>query len=231
MKRIGILGGLGPEATLDYYRTITRTFARLHPEQGYPDIVVYSADLKAFMARVDRGDWPGVIALLLEKLRALHAAGADFAAIASNTPHHVFGELAAASPLPLVSIVETACAEARRRGLRHVGLMGTALTMSADFYRRPFRDAGVAVTAPTAGEQARIHHLIFSELELGVFRPETRDELLGIGRRMRREHGIEALVLACTELPLLLTEAPVDLPFLDPSALHCEEIVRRCLAP
>ena len=230
MKTIGIVGGLGPESTVDYYQRIIGDFVKRRPATTYPEIVVYSANSDELFALIDRRDWDGIVAMLLAKVRALAAAGADFAAISANTPHVVFDRVAAASPIPLLSIVEATRDAARAAGMRRVGLLGTKLTMSSDFYATAFQPAGIAVVVPTEEEQQLIHHRLMTEIELGIFRAETRAELNAIGLRLLREHGIDGIVLGCTELPLIMTEPIPGLPFLDTTAIHCERIVRECEA-
>lgn len=229
MRKIGILGGLGPESTLDYYKTIIGTFNRQHRELAYPEIIVYSANLNAFMQMVTDKDWPALVEWLLERIRILHNGGADFVAMASNTPHIVFEEVSAKAPLPLLSIVEATCSRAQTMGLKKIGLLGTSLTMEADFYKKPFVLQGINVVVPTAEEQQLIHHRLFSEIELGVIKESTRDELLAIIKRMREEQQIDSVVLGCTELPLLLTEDMGNIPFLNTSAIHCETIIKHCI--
>lgn len=230
MKTIGILGGLGPESTSDYYREIISAFNTTYPELAYPEIIVYSANLNEFMPLVQEGNRGRIIDWLLAKIQRLHRAGADFAAIASNTPHLVFDELQEASPIPMLSIVEATCDRAREMGLKNVGLLGTRLTMRADFYKKPFIADNISVVVPTEEEQELIHHRLFSEIELGIFKDATRDELLTIAERMVKEDGIDALILGCTELPLILTsKEEFGIPLLNTTAIHCESIVAYCI--
>nr|HOO47642.1 amino acid racemase [Deltaproteobacteria bacterium] len=143
MKKIGILGGLGPESTHDYYRGIIRAVREDHPEHIYPEIVIYSADLNGFIRLMDSGNLSAVTDFLTEKIAALARSGADFAAIASNTPHVVFDEVRERSPIPLISIVEETCREAYKMGMKKTGLLGTGFTMEQDFYIRPFAEKGI----------------------------------------------------------------------------------------
>ena len=230
MKTIGIIGGIGPESTVDYYKQIIAAFNARHADLAYPEIIVYSANLHELMGIVKARDWSALADWLLDKLSALERAGAEFAAIASNTPHIVFDQVAARSPLPLLSIVEATCNRARGMGLRHIGLMGTRLTMAEAFYKQPFIAAGMSVVVPSDGEQRLINHKLFSEIELGIFTEATKVELLAIVKRMVDEEGIDSLILGCTELPLILTESQFGIPFLNTTAIHCEAIVSHCLA-
>lgn len=229
MKKIGILGGIGPESTIDYYKSIISAFNTRYPELAYPEIILYSANLNELMTFIDARNWTGLSGWLLEKIGSIHRAGAEFAAIASNTPHIVFDEIKSRSPIPLLSIVEETCDKAQKLGLKNVGLLGTKLTMASDFYKKPFQSRGISVVVPSEPEQQHIHQRLFSEIELGIFKDSTREELLSIAKRMLDEDNIDSVVLGCTELPLILTESKYGIPFLDTTAIHCESIIRYCI--
>ena len=229
MKRIGIIGGIGPESTLDYYRGIIDAFRKSNGGQNYPEIIVYSADLGELLEIVDANDLDKLVEWLLTRIEALQRAGAEFAAIASNTPHVVFDEVQKRSPLPLISIVEATCNKAESLGMRRLGLMGTRFTMQADFFEKPFRARGMTVAVPTPEEQLFIHEKLFSEIELGIIKSETRDALLTIVKRMIERDSIDSLILGCTELPLILPGEAHGILFLNTSAIHVESIIRHCL--
>jgi len=229
MKTIGIIGGLGPESTVDYYKEIIAAFNVKYVEMTYPEIIIYSASINELMKFVETKNWPRLSEWLLEKISSIHRAGAEFAVIASNTPHIVFDEIKSKSLIPLLSIVEETCNKAQEMNLKNIGLMGTKLTMEADFYKKPFISKGISVVVPSEEEQQLIHHKLFSEIELGIFKDSTREELLAIAKRMVDEEGIDALILGCTELPLILTESKYGIPFLNTTAIHCESIIKHCL--
>lgn len=229
MKKIGIIGGVGPESTLDYYRGIIDAFRELNEGVQYPEIIIYSADLNELLRIVEAKDLDRLTDWLLAKVEALHRAGAEFAVIASNTPHVVFEEVAERSPLPLLSIVEATRAMAESLGVKRPGLLGTSFTMQADFFQRPFHRRGMTVVVPSAEEQQFIHEKLFSEIELGIIKEETRYALLAIVRRMVDQDGIDSAILGCTELPLILPGQAYGIPFLNTAAIHVESIVRHCL--
>lgn len=229
MKTIGIIGGIGPESTLDYYKTIIAAFQTRYADLAYPEIIVYSVNMNELMEFIKTRNWPNLAEWLSEKIDILQQAGAEFAVIASNTPHIVFDEIKAKSPIPLLSIVDATCSKARELGLKKIGLMGTKLTMEEDFYKKPFVSKGISVVVPSENEQQLIHHRLFSEIELGIFKDSTREELLGIVMRMVDDSGIDSLILGCTELPLILTESKYNIPFLNTSAIHCESIISKCI--
>jgi len=229
MKKIGIIGGIGPESTLDYYRGIIDAFREHRGGMNYPNIIIYSADLTELLQILEAKALDKLVEWLLARIEALHRAGAEFAAIASNTPHVVFDEVAKRSPLPLLSIVEATCGKAQSLGVKRPGLLGTRFTMQADFFQQPFREHGMTVVVPLAEEQEFIHDKLFSEIELGIIRDETREALLMIVMDMIKRDGIDCLILGCTELPLILPGAAHGIPFLNTAAIHVESIVKYCL--
>ena len=230
MKTIGLIGGLGPESTVDYYKSIIHGSTGGRPDPVYPEIIIYSVNMTEVMAMVTGGNRGKLTDFLLGKIGALHRAGAELGAIASNTPHIVFDEVAARSPIPLVSIVEATLEYACTNSLKRCGLMGTATTMANDFYRKAFDRRAIEVVMPSEKEQQLIHHRIFSEIEIGIFNDSTREELLAITRRMIADEGIDALILGCTELPLILTGSAFSgIPFLNTTAIHCRKIVESAI--
>ncbi|MEJ2355105.1 MAG: amino acid racemase [candidate division WOR-3 bacterium] len=229
MKKIGIIGGLGPESTVDYYKEIISAFNTQYKELSYPEMVIYSANINKLLEFVNSKKWSEFADWLGEKVISVYRAGADFAAIASNTPHIVFEEVKKKSPITLLSIVEETCKEAGRLQAKRIGLLGTRLTMESDFYKEHLKDNGISVVVPTKPERELIQERLFSEIELGIFKDSTRDELLGIVKRMIDEDKIDSLILGCTELPLILTESKYGVPFLNTTAIHCESIVRYCV--
>lgn len=229
MKKIGLIGGIGPESTLDYYERIIAAFGAGKAGANYPEIILYSANLAELMAILKTGDMARLSDWLVVKFQALHRAGADFAAIASNTPHVVFEEVAARSPIPLISIVEATRQKAASLGLKKLGLLGTLFTMQADFYQRAFATSGISVAVPSTESQQLIEQRLFAEIEIGIIKDSTREELLAIAKRMIDREGIEGVILGCTELPLILTQdAYFSVPFLNTTAIHVESIVEYC---
>jgi len=229
MKKIGIVGGIGPESTLDYYRGIINAFRERIGGMNYPDIIIYSADLTELVEILESMAMDRLVKWLLARVEALHRTGAEFAVIASNTPHMVFDEVSKRSPLPMLSIVEATCGKAVTLGVKRPGLMGTKFTMEADFFRKPFLDHGIEVVVPLPEEQRLIHEKLFSEIELGIIREETREALLAIVKKMIDRDRIDSLILGCTELPLILDRDAFGITFLNTVAIHVEGIVKYCM--
>jgi len=230
MKRIGIIGGIGPESTIDYYKMIIGAVYGQQADSGYPEIIIYSADMSALMKIMEAKDWDGLTDWLLDKVTSLHRAGAEFAVIGSNSPHIVFDKVSPRSPIPMLSIVEETLKNAQKRGLKKLGLLGTMFTMEADFFRRPFGEHDITVVVPDKEDHGLIHHRLFSEIELGIIKDSTRSELLSIVKKMIDRHSIDGLILGCTELPLILDKDEFGIPFLNTTAIHAEGIVNYCLA-
>jgi aspartate racemase len=229
MTRVGLVGGLGPESTIDYYRRILEAYQRHDPTTS-PSIVIDSLDVRRALRLVDT-DRPALTDYLLASLRRLAGAGADFAAMTANTPHIVFDELARQTPVPLVSIVEVCGEAARRRGLRRLALLGTRFTMEAPFYPEVLARSGVTVVTPGAAERAWLHERYVGELLRGDFRDETRRGVVSLITRLRDAEAVDGVILGGTELPLLLAEPVIaDVPALDTTELHVAAIVERLLA-
>ena len=152
-------------------------------------------------------------------------SGADFIALSANTPHIVFDRLKEQSTVPLVSIIEATKDEAVRLNKRKLGLFGTIFTMTGDFFKTPFQNSDIEIVVPTVEEMEFINHKISSELELGIVKEETLGGFQKIIERMKKECGIEAIVLGCTELPLLLNDEVSAVPCLDTMKIHINTLV------
>ncbi|MDQ6771259.1 MAG: amino acid racemase [Gemmatimonadota bacterium] len=229
MTTLGIVGGLGPESTIDYYRRILERWKRDDPSSS-PSIVIDSLDVTRGLNLVEH-DRPALVEYLSASLSRLAAAGADFAAMAANTPHVVFDDLVSHSPIPVLSIVEACADEAQRRGLRRLGLFGTRFTMEGAFYPTVVSRRGMAIARPNAEERTWIHGRYIGQLLKGDFRDETRDGVSSVVRRLRKEENIDGVILGGTELTLLLSGPLVaEIPALDTTALHVDAIVKRLRA-
>jgi len=230
MKKIGLIGGLGPEATVDYYKEIIKAFSADNEDLNFPEIIVYSVNMSEFIGLMKQKEYGKATSYLLEKLNRLKLAGADFAAITANTPHLLFDEIEKKSPLPLISIVEATSREAVKRNLRRPGLFGTGFTMNASFYPDVFKKNDMEVIMPNQAEKEVINEKLFSEIELGIFKDETRNLLIGIIQKMVDEQQIDSVILGCTEFPLILSEPEYcGIPVLNTTQIHVNEIVKKCL--
>lgn len=231
MKIIGMIGGIGPESTIDYYRRLLEGAQKRNPGGPSPAIIINSIDLQKGLALLGANHLTELTEYIVPEVMRLHGAGAEFGFLAANSPHIVFNDIAQRSPIPLVSIVEATCAEAKARGFKKLGLFGTRFTMHGRFYPDVFTREGVGLAVPSAAEQDYIHDKYINELIPGKFLPETRDGLLAIAARMKKDDGIQALVLGGTELPLILTDSSLlGIPFLDTTQIHVNAILERAMA-
>ncbi|MGC9152001.1 MAG: aspartate/glutamate racemase family protein [Microbacter sp.] len=231
MKKIGIVGGLGPESTVAYYQEIIRSFQSDGYSSNYPDIVLLSVNLYEFMHYMQHEQYEQATQFLLNQLMRLKQAGADFAAISANTPHLFFPALRDRSPLLLISIVEAACDRASELNLKRCGLFGTAFTMKSTFYQEVFAQRQIEIVVPDEGDQRFLQEKLFSEIELGIFKDETRQDLIRIIQKMIDQQHIDSLILGCTEFPLILTEPSyAGIPMLNTTSIHVQRIVAFCKA-
>jgi aspartate racemase len=221
MKTLGIVGGIGPESTIEYYRFILDGYRARVADGSAPHLIIDSLDVNHGIAMLDANDLTGLTNYLSESVARLVRSGAEIALVAANTPHLVFAQVQARAPVPMISIVEATCNHARRLGFKRLGLLGTGFTMRARFYPDVFERAGLELITPGESERSLIHEIYIHQLLKNKFLPESRAAIITIIERMRKDDQIEALILAGTELPLLLRGSePEGLTFLDTTMIH-----------
>lgn len=226
MKKIGMIGGFGPESTLDYYRLIIETYMKETNGESYPEIIIYSMDINKLMKLVDNKDWDTLVEWLVSGIEVLHKGGADFAFISANTPHIVFDKVNKLSPIPLISIIEATAEYIKSQGIKKVGLLGTKFTMESNFFQEVCKKNNIQIFMPNEEERNYIHKKLMTEIELGNFLDETRTGLLDIIKRMINDNSIDGIILGCTELPLILTKSEFGVPFFNTTKIHVESIVK-----
>ena len=229
MKTLGLIGGTGPESTIDYYRLLTAQY-REKADGASPPIIINSVDLQRMIGWMSANEFDKVTDYLAGEFEKLEKAGVDFAALTANTPHIVFDDLKQRVNLPLISIVEAACERAQALGLKSVGLFGTRYTMQAPFYPKVFSGTPIKLVTPNEEEQEYIHDKYFNELLKDTFLPETRAKFLTIADEMKARDGIEAVILGGTEIPLLLrTEEHNGIQLLDTTRIHVDRLIEEML--
>lgn len=235
MKTLGLIGGVGPESTIEYYRLIIAAYREQVPNRAYPSLIVNSINLQQYLDWINANDLESFANGLVEEIDRLARAGADFAALCSNTPHIVFDELQSRSSLRLISIIEATCKRVKQFGLRKVGLFGTRFTMQGRFYPDVFSRAGVELVTPDEIDQDYIHGKYMGELLNDIFLPETREQMLTIAGKMQSRAGIEGIILGGTELPLLLRPDTFSdgqhngIRFFDTTRIHVDRLVEELL--
>ena len=227
MKKPGLIGGTGPESTIEYYRQIA--YGVQKKTGCFPDLVIESLSVFDVLDYCDRKDYAGLADYLLKGLHCLSEAGADFACLTGITPHIVFDEISKRSPLPVISMIDTACEKTEKLGYHKIALLGTYPTMKGTFFQKPFEQAGIQVITPDEEEMQYIGGIIETQLELGKMIPETKKRLCAIVKRMVKEEGIQAVVLGCTELPMILNEKVLSMPCLDVVKIHTDQLISMIL--
>ena len=224
LKKLGLVGGTGPESTAIYYRELNRIINQKTGGKAFPELCIESVDLYRTLGYCKAGDDEALVQYLLDAVKNLVVCGADFAALTANTVHSVFDRLSALSPIPLVSIVDAVCEEAFRRGYRKIGLWGTIYTMNGAGVRNSVTARKIELVTPPENEKSLVNSRIADELELGIVKDSTVRELVSVIQGMKERDGIEAVILGCTELPLALNDKNCSVPCLDTMKIHIDTL-------
>lgn len=227
MEKIGIVGGIGPASTLDYYRDIINGYREKTGLDEYPLVVVDSINMSEMIRALDEQAYGRVVDQVVASIDNLAAAGATVAAIASNTPHIVYPEIAARAAIPVVSIVEETCRYIQRCGYRRVVVLGTRFTMGSGLYTRALAAHSIEAFVPDEAGIAEVHGLIFPRLEQGIVVPEDKRRMLAIAEEYIARQHADALVLGCTEIPLMIHDGDASVPCVNTTQVHIDAMVRR----
>lgn len=224
MKTLGILGGMSPESTVSYYVNVNRAVNRALGGNRSAKILMSSVDFEEIVQCQKAGDWPKAGEILAEQAELLERAGADGILLATNTMHKVASQITDRINVPFLHILDGVANRIKARGLNNVALLGTAFTMSDNFYRDGLTERGINAIVPDESDQREIHRIIFDELCLGAIKPESKDFYLKTIEKLTAL-GAEGVILGCTEIGLLINQTDSALPFFDTAALHSEMAV------
>jgi len=227
LKHIGLVGGMSPESTKEYYAILVE-LARGAFKDGADDpvIIIYSINLAAWVAHVKDGRRKEAFDLLAHAISMLHGAGAELVALTANTPHMFFDDIQGRSPVPMVSIVRATCDRAKEMGVKRPLLLGTRHTMASDMYPKALAKKGIAVVIPDEKEQETIDKAIRGELTKGIFESATKKRFIAIGNAHIQKDGADSVILGCTEIPLLLKDGDLPVPLLNTTRIHAEAIFK-----
>jgi len=220
-KRIGILGGLSPESTIEYYQYITRTYTQRFGDYRNPDIIIYSVSFQPYVDWPNEERWDLVAQGLSKAAQSLEAAGADFIVIATNTMHLVLDQVQASLHIPVLSLLDVVAEAILAKGFKTVGLLGTRFTMEKNLYQDALARKGITVLIPDADDRAMVNRVIYDELVAGRIRAESRAGYVDIIKKLAAR-GAQGVILGCTEIPLLVCEADAGLPLFDTTLIHAE---------
>jgi aspartate racemase len=225
-KTIGMIGGIAPASTIDYYNRIISRFQERTGQRDYPSILINSINMTKMMNLIENDQLDELVDYLSEEIYVLEKAGAKVIFIASNTPHLVYLQLAKRVKTKMVSIIDSTVSYALAKGHNRLGLFGTIPTMEGDFFQDGFEAAGMEIITPMPDERKYIHKVYMEELIRGRFLPETKNRLLSIANRMYTEGQIDSLILGGTELPLILKTSDMeDIELLNTTKIHVERIL------
>lgn len=225
MNKLGLIGGTGPESTIEYYKGIEYGVQQKSGRSFFPNLTIESLSVFDVLGFCGKQDYAGLTAYLLKGIRNLTAAGAQYAALTGITPHIVFEEFSKASPIPLVSMVDTARDCAAVHGYKKICLLGTLPTMEGTFFQNSFAKRGIEVVTPNAEEKIYIGTKIETELEYGKVLPETQRAFQEIAERIIREEQVQAVVLGCTELPLIFDGVELPVSYIDVMQVHIRTLI------
>lgn len=230
MTKIGLIGGVGPESSIEYYRLIIKRFQERLNTKDYPEIIINSINMTEMLSYVFNNQLDKLVDFLTDKIKVLEKAGVEYGAIASNTPHIVFERLIDNVKIPLISIVEETCKIIAHKKMKRVGLLGTKSTMTHGFYNRVAEKYEIEIVIPDPDKQDFIHNKYMTELVFNNILPETKQQLIQIVRELERKESIEGLILGGTELPLILNQSDFgDIQILDTTKIHVESIVTKMI--
>lgn len=227
-KRIGILGGMSPESTAQYYEYITHTYTERFGDYSYPEIIIYSVSFQPYVDWPKEDRWDLVAKGLSEAAQRLEAAGVDFIIIATNTMHLVIEQIQASVKIPMLSLLDAVSDAILARGMKTVGLLGTKFTMEKTFYQEALSRRDITVLVPDAGDREYVNKVIYSELVAGQIRDPSRAGFVNAIKKLKA-HGAEGVILGCTEIPLLVTEEDAGMPLFDTTTIHAEAALNYAL--
>ena len=232
MKKIGLVGGTGPESTLMYYKELNSRIDSLTGEKSMPDIAIESVDFRRAWKYVCEKKYDALAEYLAEKVRCLETASCQVISLTAVTMHIVFDEIVKKSgtKLSLVSIPQTVAEEAVAQGIKRIGLLGTIFTMEEDYMKKDLQEVGVQVFVPEKFERQLVAKRIYEELEKGIVKESTLDEFVEIINRMKERDGIEGVILGCTELPLLLNSNNCPIPCFDSVEIHIKKLIELAIS-
>jgi aspartate racemase len=219
MKKIGIIGGLSAESTIEYYKILIKEYNKRKGGKSSPLLIIDSLDLEEAVKLMTNNDWDGVFNIIFQSAKNLERAGAEVIIIATNTIHKVFERLQKKIKTPMISILDVTAEAAKSKNLKKIGLLGTIFTMQSNFFQKAFQRYNLEIIVPNQEDQELINEIIFNELTFNIIKSESKRGYLEVIERLQQE-GAEGVILGCTEIPLLIKQEDSPIPVFDTTTLH-----------
>lgn len=230
MNKIGIIGGIGPESTVAYYRLLIKLFRDKLDTNQYPELLLQSIDMTEMLGYVFDNRLDELVTFLKSKINILELSNVDYVALASNTPHLVFEKLQESVDVKMISIVEETCKAISKSGIKKVGLLGTKSTMSRGFYQKSGKNNGIEIVTPNEENQDFVHEKYMSELVFNHLNPDTKKRLIQLVNELVIEEQVEGIILGGTELPLILEQKDFDtLKVFNTTEIHVNAILDKMM--
>ncbi len=226
--KIGIVGGIGPVSTIDYYRDIIEKYRERSGKDEYPDIVIDNVNMPNLVKAFSENNHYKVIKIVAKAINNLDAAGADVIAIASNTPHILYYEIAKKTKLPIISIVDATGDYIFEKDYSKVLILGTEFTMKSGLYDMALGLRGIESVTPDHEDIEALHQIIFPNLENGIVIPEDKEKMINIVNKYIVNNQVDSVILGCTEIPLMLQQEDISIPLINTAQLHIDAIVNYC---
>lgn len=228
-KHIGIIGGLSPESTIEYYRIITRDYNARLGGLNFPEMTIISLNLQKIADAQNNNEWDKVAETIVKGIDNLKKSGADFAAIASNTPHNAYEKIKEKSSLYVLSIMDATAKEIQKDGFKKVGLLGTKPTMEYGFFQKTFERYGIETIIPDEEDRNFVDEIIWNELIHGQITERAKQGYVSIINKMV-DNGAEGVILGCTEIPLLIKQDDCPVKIYDTTEIHARAILDYALS-
>lgn len=231
MKTIGIIGGIGPESTILYYRRIIQKFKELDKSGNYPNIIINSINLKECLAYAVNAQYDNLTDMMVTEIKKLEQANVDFAILAANTSHIVYNKVADRVTLPLLSVVDETCKAIKETGIIKAALFGTSVTMQGGFYEKTACNYDIEIILPKPADREYIDNKYVTELIPGIIKQDTKKRLIEIIEDLKIKKNVEGLILGGTELSLILKQE--DMPgftIFDTTIIHADSAVKYSLS-
>ena len=225
MKKIGLVGGTGPESTLMYYKELNSRIDRITDGKQMPDVAIESVNFRKAWNYVVEKQYDSLTDYLSEKVHNLESTGSQVIALTAATMHIVYDEIVQKTGIKLISIPKSVAEEIVKKGYKKVGLLGTIFTMEQDYMKKDLIKAGIEVCIPEKSDRELVAKRIYEELEVGIVKDTTLKEFISIIEKIKKKQGIQAVILGCTELPLLLNKDNCPVDCLDSVEIHLQKLI------